>query len=159
MKQNMRQFAVTEIQYGTNSFLAAVLSADGTIEELELERKEKTSETGIVYSGITESVNKSVGGGFLRAGKRGPYYLPRRKHEKLRVVIRGIGLAKETANLNNEFEVFLGGSASPEPTPTPDPLPLTGDSGSPMLWLGLILLGLISLLLAGAVYAGRRKKK
>ena len=85
MKQNMRQFAVTEIQYGTNSFLAAVLSADGTIEELELERKEKASETGIVYSGITESVNKSVGGGFLRAGKRGPYYLPRRKHEKLRV--------------------------------------------------------------------------
>ncbi|MBR2823610.1 MAG: hypothetical protein IKE24_08000 [Clostridia bacterium] len=81
------------------------------------------------------------------------------KHEKLRVVIRGIGLAKETANLNNEFEVFLGGSASPEPTPTPDPLPLTGDSGSPMLWLGLILLGLISLLSAGAVYAGRRKKK
>ena len=81
----MRQYAVTEIQYGMNSYLAAVLCVDGRIEELELEKKEKASETGIVYCGITESVNKSVGGGFLRAGKKGPYYLPRRKHEKLRV--------------------------------------------------------------------------
>jgi hypothetical protein len=82
------------------------------------------------------------------------------KHEKLRVVIRGIGLAKETANLNNEFEVFLGGTVSPEPTPTPGPLPLTGDSAAPLLWLGLVLLGLIALVPAGAaVYSGRRKKK
>lgn len=82
------------------------------------------------------------------------------RHEKIRVVIRGIGLANETANLNNEFEVFLGGTVSPEPTPTPGPLPLTGDSAAPILWTGMILLGLIGLTLAGvAINIGRKKKK
>jgi len=33
----------------------------------------------------------------------------------------------------------------PSPTPTPPPVPVTGDSSAPILWIGLVLLGLLGL--------------
>ena len=78
-------------------------------------------------------------------------------HEKIRVVIRGIGL-EETATFNNEFEIWLRGAGTkPEPTPTvtPRPIPVTGDGANPFQWLGLLLLGLLGLLAAALITVRR----
>ena len=50
-------------------------------------------------------------------------------------------------------------TATPAPTntPKPQPVPKTGDTGSPMLWVGMILLGLIGI--GGLTYGKFRKKK
>ena len=81
------------------------------------------------------------------------------KHEKIRVVIKGIGINDETATFNNEFTVYLGGKAEePEPTAAPTVVPKTGDSGQPVLWIALILLGTVCLLITGGLFAIRKKK-
>jgi len=81
-------------------------------------------------------------------------------HEKIRMVIKGIGIDNETAEFNNEFEVFLEGvQTTPEPTPTPKPVPVTGDSGNPALWLGLIMLGMLGLIGAGLLIVSRKRRK
>ena len=48
---------------------------------------------------------------------------------------------------------------TPDPTPTPKPVPQTGDSGRPMLWLGLVLLGIVFAVLWGSfrVRTGKRR--
>ena len=79
-------------------------------------------------------------------------------HQKIRVVIKGIGIYDETATFNNEFEVYLGGTIPPEPTPTPRPVPRTGDNGDPALWIGLILLGIAALALLAALRASRKRR-
>lgn len=76
------------------------------------------------------------------------------QHEKIRVVIRGIGI-DETAVFNNEFEVYLGGTPAPEPTPTPKPVPPTGDRTDPGLWL--ILLGVGLAMMIALLLLGRRR--
>ena len=45
------------------------------------------------------------------------------------------------------------------PAPTPKPVPKTGDSGNPLLWLGLVLLGFIGLAVPATVLIVSRKKK
>ena len=80
------------------------------------------------------------------------------KHEKIRVVIKGIGINDETATFNNEFTVYLGGTKEPEPTAAPTVVPKTGDSGQPVLWIALILLGTVCLLITGGLFAIRKKK-
>lgn len=54
--------------------------------------------------------------------------------------------------LNNQF----GGN---EPTPTRDPhkIPKTGDSASPALWIGLILLGLLGIGVAAILKSGKKR--
>lgn len=47
--------------------------------------------------------------------------------------------------------------AAPTPSPTPRPVPHTGDRDHPVLWFGLILLGLAGLALAAAAKASRKK--
>jgi hypothetical protein len=68
------------------------------------------------------------------------------KHQKIRMVIRGIGI-EETAMLNNEFEVYLGGAPEPEPTATPRPVPQTGDTADFTLWGIMIGAGIALLML------------
>ena len=62
------------------------------------------------------------------------------------MVIRGIGI-EETAMLNNEFEVYLGGAPEPEPTATPRPVPQTGDTADFTLWGIMIGAGIALLML------------
>jgi len=81
------------------------------------------------------------------------------KHEKIRVVIRGIGINDETATVNNEFTVYLGGKANPKPTEAPTIVPATGDSAQPVLWIGLILLGAVCLLIAGGLFVTEKRRK
>ena len=52
-----------------------------------------------------------------------------------------------------------GPTATPAPTntPKPQPVPKTGDTGNPLLWVGMILLGLIGI--GGLTYGKFRKKK
>ena len=82
------------------------------------------------------------------------------KHEKIRFVLRGIGVNEETSYFNNEFEVYLGGTIEAEPTATPVPksVPRTVDSASPVLWGLLLLLGLLTLPAAAALLTRRRKR-
>ena len=47
-------------------------------------------------------------------------------------------------------------TAAPTPTPTPKPVPKTGDGANPALWLGLILLGLLSV--GGTLVLSRRRR-
>ena len=81
------------------------------------------------------------------------------KHEKIRVLIRGIGINDETATFNNEFVVYLGGTAEPEPTEAPTIVPVTGDTAHPVLWIGLVLLGVMGLLAAAGIIVLRKRGK
>ena len=51
-------------------------------------------------------------------------------------------------------------SSTPAPTPSPAPLsvPKTGDNGNPVLWYGLILLGIAGLAVLGVKKASRKRK-
>ena len=63
---------------------------------------------------------------------------------------------KATATLH-----IRAGEATPTPTPaepteTPKPVPKTGDDGNPVLWIGLVLLGLIGI---GGMAVTKRKSR
>ena len=47
---------------------------------------------------------------------------------------------------------------APTPSPTPHPVPQTSDNDNPVLWIGLILLGIVGLAVLGAMKASRKRK-
>ena len=124
-----------------------------------------------LYCTIYED-NNSVGRNFnlphdqesISAGKTQTITIPLtsmvdiNQHERIRVVIKGIGISDESAMLNNEFEIYFGRKVE-EPAAAPTIVPVTGDNAQPVLWIGLIVLGVISLLAAGGLVAIRKKKE
>jgi len=47
---------------------------------------------------------------------------------------------------------------APTPSPIPHPVPQTGDNDNPVLWIGLILLGIVGLTVLGVMKASRKRK-
>ena len=47
---------------------------------------------------------------------------------------------------------------APTPSPTPHPVPQTGDNDNPVLWVGLILLGIAGLAVPGVMKASRKRR-
>ena len=66
------------------------------------------------------------------------------------------GEAEGTFTIENE--VTPTATLSPTPSPTPRPVPKTGDSNHPVLWIGLILLGIAGLAAFAAMKASRKRK-
>lgn len=62
-----------------------------------------------------------------------------------------------TANPTETPKVTPTAAPAPTDTPKPQPVPKTGDTDNPMLWVGLILIGLIGI--GGLAYGKYRKKK
>ena len=48
---------------------------------------------------------------------------------------------------------------APTASPTPKPVPRTGDSEHPLLWAGMILIGLLGLAVIGGIAAAAKRKK
>ena len=47
---------------------------------------------------------------------------------------------------------------APTPSPTPHSFPKTGDNDNPVLWIGLILLGIVGLAVLGVMKASLKRK-
>lgn len=75
----MNDFIVTQIEYESNSFIAAALYEDRKLRNLKLEKNGETSEVGKIYLGHIDSFAKNIGGAFVKFDGSRLAFLPNYK--------------------------------------------------------------------------------
>ena len=69
-------YIVTDLTYGEAALRAAALFRGGKLDELEVRRKDKESRIGQIVLGVIDTVERSLGGAFVRIGHTERAFMP-----------------------------------------------------------------------------------
>ena len=70
------EYIVTDLTYGEAALRAAALFRGGRLEEIEVRRKDSESRVGQIVLGVVDTVEKSIGGAFVRIGHTERAFMP-----------------------------------------------------------------------------------
>ncbi|MDO4479087.1 MAG: ribonuclease E/G [Lachnospiraceae bacterium] len=80
----MKEFVITDLTVNNRPLRVAAIFKDGSLSDIRLENRDKTSRVGEIVNGLVEKVDKGISGAFVRLGPTTRAFMPLRPDTKLR---------------------------------------------------------------------------